>query len=49
MKKIREELVEYFYDSESGQVQRKTKESVLVSEKDGRERWVTTNRTIPLV
>ena len=49
MKKIREEVTEYWHDEESGAVIVKTEEKFLVTEKDGDERWVTYSKTIPLM
>lgn len=50
MKKIREEVTEYWHDEESGAVIVKTEERFLVSKKDGEEeRWVSYNKSIPLV
>ena len=49
MKKIREELTEYYHDEESGRVLVKTEEKRLISEKNGEERWETTYITVPLV
>lgn len=49
MKKIREEVTEYWHDEESGAVIVKTEEKFLVSEKDGEERWVSYNKSIPVV
>lgn len=48
MKKIREEVTEY-YQTETGRVVVKTEEKFLVSEKDGKERWVSYNKSIPVV
>lgn len=48
MKKIREESTEYFQRDDGG-ILVKTEEKFLVSEKDGEERWVSYNKSIPLV
>lgn len=48
MKKIREEVTEY-WQTETGGVIVKTEEKFLVSEKDGEERWVSYNKSIPVV
>lgn len=49
MKKIREEVTEY-WQTETGSVIVKTEERFLVSKKDGEEeRWVSYNKSIPLV
>ena len=49
MKKIREEVTEY-WQTETGGVIVKTEERFLVSKKDGEEeRWVSYNKSIPLV
>lgn len=48
MKKIREEVTEY-YQTETGGVIVKTEEKFLVSEKNGKERWVSYNKSVPVV
>lgn len=49
MKKIREEVTEY-WQTETGRVIVKIEEKFLASEKDGEEeRWVSYNKSIPLV
>lgn len=49
MKKIREERTEYYHDEETGRVLVKIEEKRLISEKNGEERWETTNSTVPIV
>jgi hypothetical protein len=49
VKKIREEIAEYWHDEESGRVVVKTEEKFLVSDDAGKERWVSYNKSIPVV
>lgn len=49
MKKIREEVTEYWHDEESGAVLVKVEEKRLISDKDGEERWETQYKSIPIV
>lgn len=48
MKKIREEVTEY-YQRDDGGIIVKVEERFLVIDKDGEERWVEYSKTIPLV
>lgn len=48
MKKIREEVTEY-WQTETGGVIVKTEEKFLVSEKNDEERWVSRSKTVPIV
>jgi hypothetical protein len=48
MKKIREEIIEYYYDKESGRVIKKIQENRLLSEDNGKEQWQKTSRSIPI-
>ena len=48
MKKIREEVTEY-WQTETGGVIVKTEEKFLVSEKNDEERWVSHSKTVPIV
>jgi len=49
MKKIREELIEYYHDEESGRIIVKTEEKRLISDKNGEDRWETSNSTVPII
>jgi hypothetical protein len=50
MKKIREEIVEYWHDEEKGGVIVKTETRFLVCVDDeGEEVWKTQNTTVPLI
>lgn len=49
MKKIREEITEYWHDEESGRVIVKIEEKRLISEKNGEELWDIQNKSIPLI
>jgi len=48
MKKIREEIIEYYYDEESGRVIKKIQENCLLSDENGEEQWQKTSRSIPI-
>ena len=48
MKKIREEIIEYYYDEETGRVIKKIQENRLISEENGEEQWQKTSRSIPI-
>jgi hypothetical protein len=48
MKKIREEIIEYYYDEETGRVIKKIQENRLLSEENGEEQWQKTSRSIPI-
>jgi hypothetical protein len=49
MKKVREEITEYWHDEESGRVIVKIEERRLISVKDGEERWETQYKSIPII
>ena len=49
MKKIREEIIEYYYDEESGRVVKKIQENRLLSEENGKEQWQKTYISVPIV
>jgi hypothetical protein len=49
MKKIREEIIEYYYDEESGRVVKKIQENRLLSEENGKEQWQKTSISVPIV
>lgn len=49
MKKIREEHTEYYHDEETGRVLVKIEEKVLITEKDGKQEWNITSRTVPII
>ena len=48
MKKIREEIIEYYHDEDSGRVIKKIQENRLISEENGEEQWQKTTRSIPI-
>jgi hypothetical protein len=50
MKKIREEIIEYWHDEESGRVIVKAQDKFLVrTDENGKEQWKTHDKTIPLI
>ena len=49
MKKIREEIIEYWYDEQSGKVVKKIQENRLLSEDNGEEQWQKTSISVPIV
>ncbi len=48
MKKIREEIIEYYYNERTGRVIKKIQENRLLSEDNGKEQWQKTSRSIPI-
>ena len=49
MKKIREEIIEYWYDRHTGKVVKKIQENRLLSENNGEEQWQKTSISVPIV
>ena len=49
MKKIREEIIEYWYDEQSGKVVKKIQENRILSEDNGEEQWQKTSISVPIV
>jgi hypothetical protein len=49
MKKIREEIIEYWYDEQTGKVVKKIQENRLLSEDNGEEQWQKTSISVPII
>lgn len=48
MKKIREEIIEYWQDEVTGRITKKIQENHLLSEENGEEQWQKTSRSMPI-